>query len=83
MLASDTQTTWMPRSRSRTTSGTKSASPEPMTIMAGAGCWQANSIASAASAMSVVFLLSDRFTNGRMAQVRSVSARPLRFSALP
>ena len=51
--------------------------------MAGAGSWQANAMASAASAMSVVFLLSDRFTKGRMAQVRKVSARPLRFSALP
>ena len=48
-----------------------------MEIMLGLGAQHANSIASTANAKSVVFLVSDRFTKGRLAQLNSKMCRPL------
>ena len=83
LLCSVTQTTFMPRSRSRTTNGTKSRSPEPITTNFGRGVIHVNSIESTASDISAVFLGSDKLTNGRTAQACKISANPFKFSALP
>ena len=83
LLCSVTQTTFMPRSRSRTANGTKSRSPEPITSNFGRGVIHANSIASTASDISVMLLSSGKLTNGRTNQACKVSANPFKFSALP
>lgn len=60
-----------------------SRSPEPITISFGLGVMHANSIASTPNDISVVFLGRGRLTNGRTAQIRSVSANTFKFSAIP